>query len=337
MRKQAGTTPTGKRVVGHSGHAHAAGEIAHSPTGCVRGAIFGLTYRDEPAAMERMSPVTVTLHGHELSYLDSGSGPAVLFIHGILGSQRQWLRLIDRLDDNDRVIVPDLFGHGASDKPVGDYSLGAHAGTLRDLLDHLGVDRVTLVGHSLGGGIAMQFLYLFPERVDRLVLVSSGGLGREVSPILRSATLPGAEQVLGLLASGWLLTRAAAAGRAAARVGWKPGYDVKAIWHGFNSLGDRSSRSAFLKTTRAVIDPGGQSISAHDHLADAQQVPTLIVWGAKDRMIPAYHALKAQQSIVHCEIELFDEAGHFPHLDDPVRFADRLRDFILTTEAAAGR
>ena len=285
--------------------------------------------------MERAKPTTVTLHGHALSYLDSGSGPAVLFIHGILGSQRQWLRLIDRLDDNERVIVPDLFGHGDSDKPAGDYSLGGHAGTLRDLLDHLGVDRVTLVGHSLGGGIAMEFLYLFPERVDRLVLVSSGGLGREVSPLLRSATLPGAEQVLGLLASGWLLTRAEAAGRAATKVGWKPGADVRAIWQGFSSLGDRSSRKAFLKTTRAVVDPGGQSINAHDYLPDSLSVPTLIVWGARDRMIPAHHAIKAQKSIPNCHIELFDEAGHFPHLDDPERFADVLTGFIATTEPAA--
>lgn len=136
---------------------------------------------------------TVTLHGHRFSYTDTGSGPVLLFIHGILGSQRQWAHLVDLLDDDHRLLVPDLFGHGRSDKPMGDYSLGSHAATLRDLLDRLGIERVTLVGHSLGGGIAMVFSYLFPERVERLVLVSSGGLGREVSPLLRSATLPGAE------------------------------------------------------------------------------------------------------------------------------------------------
>ena len=167
---------------------------------------------------------TVIIHGHELSYLDSGMGSAVLFIHGILGSQRQWIHLIDRMHDDHRVIVPDLFGHGESDKPVGDYSLGAHAATLRDLLDRLGIERVTLVGHSLGGGIAMEFYYLFPERVERLVLVASGGLGREVNPILRSATLPGAAWVLPILASGWVRTRAEGAGRALSRAGWKPGH-----------------------------------------------------------------------------------------------------------------
>src|SRR5690606_9415778 len=146
--------------------------------------------------MPRMAPHKVVLHGHELSYLDSGSGPVVLFIHGILGSQRQWAHLVDEMDDDHRVLVPDLFGHGESAKPLGDYSLSAHAAALRDLLDHLDIERVTLVGHSLGGGIAMQFFYLFPERVDRLVLVGSGGLGREVNLLLRSATLPLAEQVL---------------------------------------------------------------------------------------------------------------------------------------------
>ena len=140
--------------------------------------------------MVTLAPHTVRLHGHELSYVDSGSGPVVLFIHGILGSQRQWSHLVDKVDDDHRVVVPDLFGHGDSAKPTGDYSLGSHAATLRDLLDHLGIERVTLVGHSLGGGIAMQFSYLFPDRVDRLVLVSSGGLGREVNLVLRPAGWP---------------------------------------------------------------------------------------------------------------------------------------------------
>lgn len=162
-----------------------------------------------------MTPHTIQLHGHELSYLDSGDGDVVLFIHGILGSQRNWSHLVDKIDDTQRVIVPDLFGHGESAKPMGDYSLSAHAATLRDLLDRLEIDTVTLVGHSLGGGIAMQFYYLFPERVERLVLVSSGGLGREVSPLLRAATLPGAATVLGVVASRWMTDKLRAVGETA--------------------------------------------------------------------------------------------------------------------------
>jgi len=282
--------------------------------------------------MVHMAPRTVVLHGHELSYVDSGSGPVLLFIHGILGSQRQWSRLVDKLDDDHRVLVPDLFGHGDSAKPLGDYSISAHAAALRDLLDHLGIDRVTLVGHSLGGGIAMQFYYLFPDRVDRLVLVASGGLGREVNFILRSATLPGAEQVLSVIASGTVLSGVEALGRGASKVGWRPGADLSAIWRGFTSLGDGESRRAFLATTRAVIDIGGQSISAHDHLEGVAPVPTLVVWGSKDRMIPAWHALSAQRAVPDCQVELFDGAGHFPHLDDPDRFARVLRDFVSAAE-----
>ncbi|MGJ9422566.1 alpha/beta fold hydrolase [Aeromicrobium sp. CF3.5] len=277
-----------------------------------------------------MTSQTVVLHRHELSYIDSGSGPVVLFIHGILGSQQQWSHLVDAMDDDHRVIAPDLFGHGESAKPLGDYSLSAHAAAMRDLLDHLGVDRVTLVGHSLGGGIAMQFFYLFPERVERLVLVSSGGLGREVNLILRSATLPGAAQVLSVVASAPVLSRVEALGRGASKLGWKPGADVNAIWQGFSSLGDRESRVAFLATTRAVIDIGGQSISAHDHLGDALPIPAMIVWGTKDRMIPVEHARSVERELPDCRVELFEGAGHFPHLDDPERFARVLREFIAT-------
>jgi pimeloyl-ACP methyl ester carboxylesterase len=252
----------------------------------------------------------------------------LLFIHGLLGSQRQWAHLVDRLDDGHRVVVPDLFGHGESAKPMGDYSLGGHAATLRDLLDRLGIDRVTLVGHSLGGGIAMVFSYLFPERVERLVLVASGGLGREVSPLLRSATLPGAEYVLPVLASGWMRERIASAGRLLGSVGLRPGSDLTEVWQGFTSLGDADTRRAFLATTRAVIDPGGQSVTAHDYLPESTPLPTLVVWGTRDRMIPAWHAAAATASIEGCRVELFTGAGHFPHLDDPDRFADVVRDFV---------
>ena len=271
---------------------------------------------------------TVTLHGHAFSYSDSGTGPALLFIHGILGSQKQWAHLVDKLDEDHRLIVPDLFGHGESAKPVGDYSLGAHAATLRDLLDRLGIEQVTLVGHSLGGGIAMVFSYLFPERVERLVLVASGGLGREVSPLLRSATLPGAEYVLPVIASGWMRDRIASAGRLLGSVGLRPGSDVREVWAGFTSLGDGDTRRAFLATTRAVIDPGGQSVNAHDYLPDATPIRTLVVWGTKDRMIPAWHAASATTSIENCRVELFQGAGHVPHLDDPDRFAALVREFV---------
>ncbi|MHB1475424.1 MAG: alpha/beta fold hydrolase [Dermatophilaceae bacterium] len=275
------------------------------------------------------------LNGHEFSYLDSGDGPAVLFIHGLTSSSRSWAHLVDTLDSDHRIVAPDLHGHGASAKPMGDYSLGAHAATMRDLLDRLGIDRVTLVGHSLGGGIAMQFCYLFPERVERLVLVASGGFGRSVSPLLRSATLPGAEWVLPLIASSWVRGRAEAMGGSLARLGWKPSRDVTEAWRGFTSLADAECRRAFLATARSVVDPGGQTVSVHDHLPLAVEIPTLVVWGTRDRMIPAWHATTAHQAIPGSRVELFEGAGHYPHLDEPERFAAVLGDFMAGAAASS--
>jgi len=271
---------------------------------------------------------TAMLNGHEFSYLDSGDGPALLFIHGLTGSQRNWAHLIDALNHDHRVLAPDLFGHGASAKVMGDYSLGAHAATLRDLLDLLGINRVTLVGHSFGGGVAMQFCYLFPERVERLVLVSSGGLGRDVSPLLRAATLYGAEWVLPLIASNWMRGRVEAAGRILTRTGWRARPEVTEAWRGFTSLADAETRRAFLATTRGVIDPGGQTVTAYDHLPMTIEIPTLVVWGTRDRMIPALHATTAHEAIAGSRVVLFEGAGHFPHLDEPERFAEVLRDFM---------
>jgi pimeloyl-ACP methyl ester carboxylesterase len=268
------------------------------------------------------------LNGSDLHYVDAGRGPAVVFIHGLLGSHRNWDHLLDALAAERRVVAPDLLGHGASAKPMGDYSLSSHAATLRDLLDHLGIASATLVGHSLGGGIAMQFAYLFPDRVDRLVLVSSGGLGRELSPVLRAATLPGAEWVLPLVASRWVRHRGEGLGRGLARVGIHAGSDMAEACRGLESLGDRESRRAFLATARAVIDPGGQTVNASSRLHAAATVPTLLVWGARDRMIPAWHAVRAQQQIPGSRVEVFERAGHFPHLDEPERFAQVLSEFF---------
>jgi pimeloyl-ACP methyl ester carboxylesterase len=276
---------------------------------------------------------TVRLHGHPLSYADVGTGPAVLFIHGLLGSHQHWAQLMRTLAADRRLIAPDLFGHGASAKPRGDYSLGAHAGTLRDLLDRLEIDRVTLVGHSLGGGIAMQFSYLFPERVSRLVLVSSGGLGRELSPALRAAALPGAELVLPVLASRWLRERTAAPVRGLGRLGLRAGADLSEAWRGLGELGNADSRRAFLATVRSVIDPGGQTVTARHHLPMATSVPTMLIWGAKDRIIPSWHAVTAHAGFPGCRVEIFERAGHFPHLAEPERFAALLADFIADPDS----
>ena len=128
----------------------------------------------------------VSIHGHDVSYRGGGSGPVVVLIHGMAGSSETWEPVLDELAEHCTVVAPDLLGHGDSDKPRGDYSLGAHASSIRDLLIALGHDRATIVGQSFGGGVAMQLAYQYPERCERLVLVASGGLGQEVALLLRA-------------------------------------------------------------------------------------------------------------------------------------------------------
>jgi pimeloyl-ACP methyl ester carboxylesterase len=277
----------------------------------------------------------IELHGHPVTYHQAGAGPVVLLIHGITSSSRTWRAVMPGLAEHYTVIAPDLLGHGRSAKPRGDYSLGGYASGLRDLLVALEVPRATVVGHSLGGGVAMQFAYQFPDRLDRLVLVDSGGLGEEVSLVLRAATLPGAEYVLPLLASSPLRGAGAALGAVLGRVGLRASADVRGLAEGFESLGDGEARRAFVHTARSVIDPTGQRVDATDRLYLAGHVPSLVVWGERDRMIPVQHGRQAHALMPNSRFEEFEGAGHFPFNDDPERFVALLHDFISTTEPAA--
>jgi pimeloyl-ACP methyl ester carboxylesterase len=274
------------------------------------------------------------IHGHRVRYRTAGEGPLLVLIHGITGSSHTWEEVMPALAANFTVVAPDLLGHGESAKPRGDYSLGAYASGLRDLLAVLGYDRGTLVGHSLGGGVAMVFAYQFPERTERLALVGSGGLGREVSIALRAAALPGSEYVVPLLASTPVLRAGAAIAGVAGRLGFKAGPDLEEIGRGFSSLGDWEARRAFIHTVRTVIDPDGQRVDARDRLYLAEGMPTLIMWGARDRVIPVHHGRGAHELIPGSRFELFENAGHFLHRDDPVRFVEVLREFMTETAPA---
>jgi pimeloyl-ACP methyl ester carboxylesterase len=276
----------------------------------------------------------IELHGHPVTYHQLGEGPVVLLIHGITSSSRTWRSVMPRLAERHTVIAPDLLGHGRSAKPRGDYSLGAYASGVRDLLVALGIPRATVVGHSLGGGIAMQFAYQFPERIERLVLVDSGGLGGEVNLVLRAATLPGAEWVLPLLAAAPLRGVTARIGSVLGRLGARPSADLRGLAEGFESLGDASARGAFVHTARSVMDPAGQRVNATDRLYLSEAVPSMIVWGERDRMIPVEHGRAAHALMPGSRFETFPEGGHFPFNDDPDRFARLLEDFIATTEPA---
>jgi len=274
------------------------------------------------------------MYGHRVSYRTAGSGPALLLLHGITNSSETWERAASLLAHRFTVIAPDLLGHGNSATPRGDYSLGAHASGARDVANALGHERVTVVGHSLGGGIAMQFAYQFPERTERLVLVSSGGLGREVHILLRAASLPGADYVLPALTSRRLVDLGRGIGGLLDRVGLQPAGDVGVLARGFASLDNAGSRQAFLHTVRAVIEPGGQRVSANERLALAARIPTLIVWGERDSIIPAAHGAAAHEAMPGSRFEVFEGAGHMPHDDDPYRFAALLTDFCETTDGA---
>jgi pimeloyl-ACP methyl ester carboxylesterase len=280
------------------------------------------------------TPCEVELHGHRVSYRSAGSGPVVLLVHGIAGTAEQWADVAPILADGYTVVAPDLLGHGQSAKPIGDYSLGAYAVSMRDLLIALGHRRATVVGHSLGGGIAMQFAYEYAAFCERLVVVSSGGLGREVHPLLRAATLPGAELVLPLIASERVLGLGGALGGFLARAGLRAGPDIAEMARGYASLGDAEARRAFLHTVRAVIDYSGQRVSAADRLYLSSMLPSLIVWGRRDPLIPAQHAEAAHGLMPGSRLEIFEQAGHFPQLDDPVRFGGVLREFLEETVPA---
>lgn len=275
------------------------------------------------------------LHGHQVRYAAAGErGPLVVLIHGIAGTSETWGPVLPLLGERHAVVAPDLLGHGQSGSGDGDYSLGAYASGVRDLLVALGHDRVTLVGHSLGGGVAMQFGYQFPEMLERLVLVSSGGLGRELNLLLRSAALPGAEYVLPLLFAAGLPSAGTRIARLVDRVGFRAGSDLEEIARGFASLGDTDARRAFIHTVRGLIDPSGQRVGASSRLYLAAEVPVLIVWGARDSMIPVEHAHAARRQVPGSRLEIFEQAGHFPHLSEPRRFAEVLTSFVAESEPA---
>lgn len=278
----------------------------------------------------------VQLNGHRITYRVAGdpSLPVVVLIHGITSSSATWVPVMPALAEHAHVIAPDLLGHGDSDKPQADYSLGALASGLRDLLELLGHDRATVVGHSLGGGVAMQFAYQYHDYCERTVLVSSGGLGREVSIALRAATLPGAELVLPVIAHPYVRDAGVAVSRVLGRLPLRVRPSVAEAARGYASLADSPARSAFVDTLRAVVGPGGQRVSANNLLYLTEGRPTLIVWGALDTLIPVAHAYSAHDAIPGSRLEIFEQSRHFPHQDEPVRFADVMLDFLNTSEPA---
>jgi pimeloyl-ACP methyl ester carboxylesterase len=292
-----------------------------------------VTDRPTPSRPAEVSFETVTLHGRESGYLVGGDGPVLLLIHGMAGTCENWREVIALLARRHTVIAPDLPGHGLSAGGSGDYSLGNLAAGLRDLLLVLGHERATILGHSLGGGIAMQFSYQFPEMVERLVLVSSGGLGLEVSPVLRAAALPGADLFIAATATTGQKI-GGAIGRGLLKVGMKPAADVAEVARGYGTLAEPGRRKAFLATLRSVVGIEGQRVSAADRFYLAEEVPVLIIWGARDPIIPVGHGEEAHRVLPGSRLEIFDGVGHLPQVEQPSRFITVLEDFLAETEPA---
>jgi pimeloyl-ACP methyl ester carboxylesterase len=275
----------------------------------------------------------VSIHGHEVGYRLEGSGPVILLIHGIAGSSNAWRDVMPALARRYTVIAPDLIGHGQSAKPIGDYSLGAYASGLRDLLRVLDLTRATVVGQSFGGGVAMQLAYQHPDLCERLVLVDSGGLGREVSWLLRFMTLPASEYLMPILFPAFVRERGNDLSRMLHRRGVRMAR-VSEMWRSYASLTETVNRQSFIRTLRSVIDPGGQTVSAMDRMYLAGEIPTMIVWGDCDSIIPVSHAYAAHQAIPGSRLEIIEGSGHFPHVEAPERFLEVLLDFLETTTPA---
>jgi pimeloyl-ACP methyl ester carboxylesterase len=273
---------------------------------------------------------TVTLHGQQVAYRQVGDeGPLLVLVHGVGQSSATWDAVLDRLGTGGhQVVAIDLPGHGRSSKDRGDYSLGSLASTIRDLLDALGHERCVVVGHSLGGGVALQFAYQFPQRCDGLVLVASGGLGPEAFAPLRAATLPGAELVLPLITHRRTMAVLTWVGTALSLVGIRPEVLSPEALGTLGELADPPSRMAFLATIRGVVDVSGQRVSAVGKLPAAAHLPLLMVWGDRDRVIPLQHGVSAKELLPSSRLVVFPGAGHEPHRFDPLRFVDLLLEFV---------
>jgi pimeloyl-ACP methyl ester carboxylesterase len=276
----------------------------------------------------------VTIHGHRRAFVKVGQGPALLLLHGLGCDHSTWTPVIDSLARRYTVIAPDLLGHGQSDKPRADYSVGGYANGMRDLLTVLGIDKVTVVGHSFGGGIAMQFAYQFPERTERMLLVAPGGLGPEVSPAIRAISTPGFHQVMAALTVPGVRHVGKVGLRALSRTPLKHARDLDEVAEIYDSFKDPRARHAIRHVVKAVVDWRGQIICMADRAYLTAAMPMCVVWGRDDKVIPVRHASNAAMLAPLAQVEVIPNAGHFPHKDHPHRFVKIVNDFVRSTQPA---
>lgn len=275
----------------------------------------------------------VVVHGYRRAYRMRGSGPVLLLLHGLACDSTTWLPVMDQLAENFTVLAPDLLGHGESDKPDADYSLGGYANGMRDLLTILGIDKVTVVGHSLGGGVAMQFAYQFPERTERVALVSTGGLGREVTPLIRALTIPGSGHVLQVVTARPIRKPVAWGLRSLSKLPLMATHDLDEVADVYERVSDGAQRKAIRRVTSTVVDWRGQFVTMTDRTYLARLMPILVVWGHDDLVIPVDHSQRAPE-LANSEVHIFPKSGHFPHKDHPDEFVRILTQFCRSKPPA---
>ncbi len=287
---------------------------------------------DWPAPSLELTRHFVMLGDTRISYVRGGSGPIVVLLHGLGACSYAWRYTLPVLTQHYTVYAFDLLGCGESDKPHVEYTVERLAATVTEGMETLDLRDVALIGHSLGGGVALQVYTNIPERITRVVLVDSGGMGRQVHWLLRMSTLPGAQGVLGALSHPRF--RVAAASRAMEQRRLRRlqvSTEEQQILTVLDRLRDPGARYAFLSILRNVADLGGQRQSALDHLGDIH-VPVLLIWGARDRTIPIEHGLHAASIIPSAHLEVLDRCFHRPQIEAPAEFNDLVLRFLHAEE-----
>jgi EmrB/QacA subfamily drug resistance transporter len=293
--------------------------------------------RRAPVEVAGMARREFTWGGQRVVFRTAGSGPALLLIHGLLEDSKTWRRIAPALAIGHTVIAPDLLGHGESDAPLRfDYSPGGHCAMLRALLDELGHRRVTIVGHSLGGGIALAFTSLFPERVERLALISPGGLGCDVHPLLRGIALPGVSSILRAVSARPLRAALRGIGALLRHVGARAQARVlREVARMLETLAEAGTRTGFMRSGRAVISWRGVHACALGFIDALERIPLLMMWGTADRAIPIAHGYAALERYPHAELVALEGVGHLPHLTQPAFVAGRIAEFLVATQSPA--
>ena len=280
-----------------------------------------------PTAESGLTRKFATVCDHRMSYVTGGSGPPMVLLHGLGANCFTWRFTLPTLTQHNTIYAPDMFGCGESDKAGMDYSLDAMADYVNGFMEAVGLHSAIFVGHSLGGGITMQYCHRHPGHAERIVLVSSGGMGRDLHWLLRISTLPGANSVIGAMADP--RTRLPQISRTMEQrrmqqLAQEFDPNTPTMLDRFQSY---ETRQAFLGMLRGVGGLQGQRVSALDHLTELT-VPVLLIWGARDGTIPVSHGKQAASIIPLAHLEVLPNCYHRPQIEAPQKFCELVLNFL---------